>query len=485
MSPARQPLEGIGPELRETEVDEMVRIVFPPDHPPRVGVDDADDDLGPVLVEERLQLGWKQIDRPRHDVAVRRSPPGQRWGGREQRNRHRRQRESGNPEFFSHAVILATGGDARTTYSRKLDNLTHSLFAVTLARTPLGRAGRGTTTALVLASNAPDIDIVGLLGGPATYLQWHRGPMHGPIGVVGLGVLSAAVVAAARRLKPASTSQNREAPFSMLVAVSILGTLLHVLMDLATSYGTRVLSPFSWRWFAVDWMPIIDVYLLVVLAAGLLFGRASADARRRNAAIVLMLMAANYGVRAAAHHRGLALAPRLFGPTLPPPCDSAPPQLSVLDSWPHPPPSAPSGRTRCLVEMAAIPTLSPFSWLVIAQMSNAYELHDLDVLDARFREPATGSEVFWRRSVRYPNVWTHEAHAAAASRLGQVFLGFSRFPDVRSAVDREGTTTVRFTDMRFVGAPIAIDQPSRGASLFTAFVRIDSSGRVISERLGR
>jgi len=132
-----------------------------------------------------------------------------------------------------------------------------------------------------------------------------------------------------------------------------------------------------------------------------------------------------------------------------------------------------------------MPTVSPFSWLIVAQMSNAYELHDLDVLDARFREPATESEVFWRRSVRYPNVWTHEVELAAASRLGQVFLGFSRFPDARSAVDRDGATTVRLTDMRFVGAPIAIDRPSRGATLFTALVRIDSSGQVISERLGR
>ena len=53
----------------------------------------------------------------------------------------------------------------------------------------------------------------------------------------------------------------------MLVAISIIGVLLHVLMDLPTSYGTRVLSSFSWRWFAVDWMPIIDVSLLILLSS--------------------------------------------------------------------------------------------------------------------------------------------------------------------------------------------------------------------------
>ena len=68
-----------------------------------------------------------------------------------------------------------------------MDNVTHTLFALTLARTPLGRAGRGTTVALVLASNAPDVDIVATLGGAESYLRWHRGPTHGPLGVMALG----------------------------------------------------------------------------------------------------------------------------------------------------------------------------------------------------------------------------------------------------------------------------------------------------------
>src|SRR5262249_56072577 len=90
-----------------------------------------------------------------------------------------------------------------------------------------------------------------------------------------------------------------DAPFAILVAVALIGVVLHVLMDLPTSYGTRVLSPFDWRWFAVDWMPIVDIYLLMMLLAGSLgFGRPSAAVRRNKAAVVLTLMAANYGFRA-------------------------------------------------------------------------------------------------------------------------------------------------------------------------------------------
>lgn len=375
-----------------------------------------------------------------------------------------------------------------------MDNLTHSLFALTLARTPLSRAGRGTTAALVLASNAPDIDIVATAGGAVKYLEWHRGMTHGPLGIVGLGVIAAGIVWAGRRIydqrwpRKSATGGDAEhdAPFGMLVAVSIIGVLLHVLMDLPTTYGTRLLSPFSWHWFAVDWMPIVDVYLLMVLVIGLL-GRPTPSQRRAKAAFVLLLMATNYGVRAIAHHQALELAPRLFGPTLPLPCDPPAASTPLVDSWPRPAaPSSPPPGKRCLVEMVAAPSFtSPFTWRIIAQMSNAYEIHDVNLLDQRYREPENGSDVPWRLTLRYPNVWTPTVQRAATTHLGQVFLGFSRFPAARSAVDSHGITTVRWTDMRFAGGAFALDQPGPRTNPFTATVRLAADGQVLEESLGR
>src|SRR6185503_11364657 len=194
-----------------------------------------------------------------------------------------------------------------------MDNVTHTLFALTLARTPLARAGRGTAVALVLASNAPDVDIVATIGGARSYLTWHRGPTHGPLGVIGLGLVVAGLVWIARRAFGRNRDEDLDAPFAMLVPISMIGVLCHVLMDVPTSYGTRFLSPFDWHWFAVDWMPIVDFYLLFALAASLLFGGSSTAGRRRSAAIVLTMMGANYGIRAPAHQQALALAPRLFG----------------------------------------------------------------------------------------------------------------------------------------------------------------------------
>ena len=116
-----------------------------------------------------------------------------------------------------------------------MDNLTHTLVGLTLARTPLARAGRGTTAALVLGSNAPDIDIVALAGGSVSYLRWHRGPTHGPLGILGLGVVAAAIVWLGRRLYDRHVPDELNASFPMLIAASVIGTVFHVLMDLPTA----------------------------------------------------------------------------------------------------------------------------------------------------------------------------------------------------------------------------------------------------------
>ena len=105
------------------------------------------------------------------------------------------------------------------------------------------------------------------------------------------------------------------------MAVGIVGVLAHILMDLPTSYGTRMLSPFSWRWFTLDLLPIIDIYLLIILVAGSGLGSRLTSTAPQGRDVALVLMAANYGVRIGAHQQALATAGRVFGPGLPPACD--------------------------------------------------------------------------------------------------------------------------------------------------------------------
>ena len=375
-----------------------------------------------------------------------------------------------------------------------MDNVTHTLFALTLARTPISRAGRGTTAALVLASNAPDIDIVAALGGGTEYLRWHRGPTHGPLGVIGLAVVVTGMVWLVLRWlgrRPAvgppggGPDENENASFRTLVPIALLGVLCHVLMDVPTSYGTRLLSPFDWHWFSTDLLPIVDVYLLAALFAGLMFGAGSEVNRRRNVTIVFTLMALNYGVRAVTHERALAGAPRLFGPLLPQPCDAGAEGTStLLDYWPRATVMNPRDPTRrCLVRLVALPTfLSPLQWRVIAHLSNAYEIQNVNLLERRFWMPPEGAEVLWRTTVRAPNVWTPAVLTAAATPLGQTFLGFARLPAVVSVVDASsGVTSVRWTDLRFTDRPLRGPAPN---GPFSIIVRIDSDGRVLEEHLG-
>src|ERR1043166_4559358 len=159
--------------------------------------------------EVRLQLRRQDVDRTAHDRLVRFESPGERRRGRQKNDDH-----SGRRAASKHAGILPTA----------MDNLTHTLFGLTLARTPLGRAGRGVTTALVLASNAPDVDIVLTAGRNLSYMQWHRGPTHGAIGVVALGLLVAFLVRIGQRIadryemRRPGVDHEAEAPLGMLVA---------------------------------------------------------------------------------------------------------------------------------------------------------------------------------------------------------------------------------------------------------------------------
>ena len=108
---------------------------------------------------------------------------------------------------------------------------------------------------LVLASNAPAPTSSRHLGG-IDYLAAHRGPTHGPLGVVGLGLLTAGLVAAWARWRGHDPDTGASGVTWGSVArwwgLAMVGILGHLLIDLPTAYGTRVFSPFSGTWFAFD-----------------------------------------------------------------------------------------------------------------------------------------------------------------------------------------------------------------------------------------
>jgi membrane-bound metal-dependent hydrolase YbcI (DUF457 family) len=341
-----------------------------------------------------------------------------------------------------------------------VDNLTHSLFALTLAQTPLRRVGRGTTLTLLLSSNAPDSDIlVAIARGGEAYLSAHRGSSHGPLGILTLAAGTAALGYMLRKRGQSPT------PFLKLAGVALIGTLGHVMMDLPTSYGIRLLSPFSPTWFAVDLMPIIDVYLLGLLMIGLIATRLKLEFRARIAATVLVLMGFNYALRVVTHAVALD---RASGN-----------RTAILSSWPDAPaPKFPSDfscrETPCTLETAAIPTFtSPFAWRIIRQLQNGYDIREVNVLSG------TERPIAWVASDSAPAVDTVRMASAP-----QAFLAFSRFPTARVEM-HDDETTVHIVDVRFLNAPLrGRDEELRGGGLFGVLVRVDRDGRIIEDRLG-
>jgi hypothetical protein len=209
-------------------------------------------------------------------------------------------------------------------------------------------------------------------------------------------------------------------------------------------------------------------------------------ARGLYGALVLALMAANYGIRAAAHHQALVEAPRIFGPLIPRACDEATPEPQQLDRWPRPQATASANEParRCLVQIVALPTFaSPFRWRVVAELSDAYEIHDINLLDPWFRT-ASSSVGMWRTSVRVPNVWTPAVWTASQTEVGQRFLGFARLPAARSLVAPDGITTVQWVDLRFARGARGLAEMAGPRDQFVATVRLGPDSQPVEERIG-
>ena len=147
-----------------------------------------------------------------------------------------------------------------------MDNLTHSLVGAVMGRMGLKRLSPRAMPALIISANLPDIDsFVARLWGQEP-IAAHRGFTHGLGGLVTLPFVVAAIILAWERFRP-----GKEGPIRLggLLLACFLGTLSHPLLDFTNTYGTRLLEPFSNRWFYGDTLFIIDPWIWIMLILGL------------------------------------------------------------------------------------------------------------------------------------------------------------------------------------------------------------------------
>jgi inner membrane protein len=151
-----------------------------------------------------------------------------------------------------------------------VDPVTHTLTGAALSRAGLYRTTPLATATLVLAANAPDIDIVTSVAGSYTSLALRRGITHGPIAMLLLPLVVTGAVLLydrlRRRRRQADAPPVRALP---TLGLATLGVLTHPLLDWMNTYGVRLLMPFSERWFYGDSLFIIDPWVWLMLAAPL------------------------------------------------------------------------------------------------------------------------------------------------------------------------------------------------------------------------
>lgn len=154
-----------------------------------------------------------------------------------------------------------------------MDPLAHTLFGAALADAGLRRLSRYATATLIVGANLPDIDAVAMLWGRDASLHVRRGWSHGILALIILPLLLAGAVWLWHRWRGGGRAHGPPCRLGMIVALSYLAVLSHALLDWMNNYGVRLLMPLDGRWFYGDTLFIIDPWVWLLAAAGVVLVR--------------------------------------------------------------------------------------------------------------------------------------------------------------------------------------------------------------------
>src|ERR1051325_7459740 len=161
-----------------------------------------------------------------------------------------------------------------------MDNLTHTLFGLTAAKTGLERVTPLATTTLLIASNLPDIDSAMRMRGTFVDLETHRGFTHSFVGLLILSLLLTLVlVFLDKRFRLRHDMFRRPIRPLRIFALAYLAGLCHLFMDFPNNYGVRPLLPFSGRWFYGDLVFVVDPWIWLILGGAAMWLTTNGGAR--------------------------------------------------------------------------------------------------------------------------------------------------------------------------------------------------------------
>jgi inner membrane protein len=339
-----------------------------------------------------------------------------------------------------------------------MEPTTHFLFGACLSRAGLNRTTGLATLTMVLASEAPDIDILAYLKGSVFGMAHHRGFTHTLMGVPFVAGLTIVIVYGVHRAMLSRARLPVLPPrWGRLYLYAMFACLLHIFLDFMNNYGVRPFAPFHPKWYSWDILFILDPVILALLFLGLVIpsllgligdevgSGKTTDFRGRGAAIfALVCMAAWIGVRDFEHRRAVIALN----------------SLTYADEEP--------------LRASAYPSpVNPFVWNGVVETQNFFERTSVN---------SNAGEVDPQRTavIRYKPQESPVTLAAKRSYLGRIYLDWAQYPvtDVDVLPDQKNYI-VRFTDLRF-----AYISDRRKESTLGGYVILDHNLHVVSEGMG-
>jgi membrane-bound metal-dependent hydrolase YbcI (DUF457 family) len=306
---------------------------------------------------------------------------------------------------------------------------------------------------MIVAGVAPDLDYASYFGGAGAFLRYHRTLLHS---IPAAALLSCAVAAGfclLAKKKDAKDSVKRDAPLTFATAfiACAVGAGGHILLDLASGEGMQLLWPVRLHWTAGGLVANFDLWVLVLLFAGLLIpqlfrlvgdeiGARGKGAQGTGAAILtLLLLAVYFGSRADLHSRATGL---------------------LLSSEYH-------GREP-LAAGAFPSSVNPLDWRGVVATDNTIEEVDVPLGPRADFRPEDGL-------ARYKPQESPALDAAGKTSAAQAFLKYAEFP-LASVSRHEDGYRFELRDARF---------PDADASPANIVVRVDlnSSDQVTRQEL--
>jgi inner membrane protein len=339
-----------------------------------------------------------------------------------------------------------------------LEPITHFLTGACMGRAGLNRQTALATLTLTLAAEAPDLDVLGRVRGPAFAFAHHRGFTHSFVGVPLEALVIVGFVYLLWRIRGRKVKDPNLPPrWGLLYLYACLAGLSHILLDFTNNYGVRPFWPFSEKWYSWDIVFIVEPVMLGFLVLGLVVPALSSmidkeiGVRQRgprgrvSATLALIGLVLMWGVRDYEHRRAVnALEARTYNGV-------DPLRASAYPKW-----------------------IDPFHWYGVVETPAFFALAPVNSLAPEV-DPEGSMEI------RYKPEETPVTLAAKNSYAGRVFLDWAQYPitETEGLQPPQQGFIVLFQDLRYAGIPRSLKGRSRGG--LSRAVEIDQNLHVVGD----